>query len=156
IVLIALGLLVRLRIGETPAFDRIKATRREASIPVIEVLRRHPREVLLAIGLRLAENGGFYIYTVFILVYWTAPAGLDRTSILTGVLLGSAAMLLALPACGALSDRLGRRPIYLFGACMTAICAYPLFRIIDSGSAPLVWFALVFVLAFAQSPMYGP
>jgi metabolite-proton symporter len=156
IVLVAFGLVIRLRIAETPAFERLKETRSEAPLPIVEVLRKYPREVLLAIGARLAENGGFYIYTVFVLVYATQKVGLDRQSVLTGVLLGAIGMLVALPVCGALSDRLGRRPVYLFGAWMTALFAYPLFWLLDTGSVPLVWSALTFVLVFAQSPMYGP
>jgi MFS family permease len=60
------------------------------------------------------------------------------------------------PGCGALSDRLGRRPVYLFGACVTGLFAYPLFWLLDTGSTPLVWLALVVALVFAHAPMYGP
>ena len=156
IVLVAVGLVIRLRIAETPAFGRVKETGTRSPLPIVEVFCRYPREVLIAIGARLAENGTFYIYTVFVLVYATQKVGLDRQSVLNGVLIGAIGMMVALPVCGALSDRLGRRPVYLFGACMTALFAYPLFWLLDTGSVPLVWFALTFALVFAQSPMYGP
>jgi MFS transporter, MHS family, shikimate and dehydroshikimate transport protein len=135
---------------------RIKETRSETRRPVVEVLRSHRKEVLLAMGLRLAENGAFYIYTVFVLVYGTQRVGLSRQTWLNGILVGAAAALIAIPCCGALSDRFGRRPVYLFGACVTALFAYPLFWLLDTGSAPLVWLALVVALVFAHSPMYGP
>jgi metabolite-proton symporter len=156
IVLVGIGLVIRLRILETPAFTRLKADRGEARRPIVDVLLTHSREVLLAMGARIAENGAFYIYTVFILVYATQHAGVPRQDVLNGILLAAAAAMLAIPAFGALSDRVGRRPVYLFGAIVTALFIYPLFRLIDTGSVPLVWLALVVALVFAHSPMYGP
>jgi metabolite-proton symporter len=156
IVLVGVGLIIRLRIVETPAFARVKESRSEARRPILEVLRDHPKEVLLAMGARIAENGSFYVYTVFVLVYATQKVGIERQTVLNGILLGAACMLLAVPLFGALSDRLGRRPVYLFGAGVTALFAYPLFWLLDTGRAPFVWLALVVALAFAHSPMYGP
>jgi MFS transporter, MHS family, shikimate and dehydroshikimate transport protein len=156
ILLVAVGLVIRLRILETPAFVRVKQERVESRRPVIEVLRSHPKEVLLAIGMRLAENGAFYIYTVFVLVYGTQRVGIDRQTVLNGILLAAACAIVAIPICGAVSDRVGRRPVYLFGASVTALFAYPLFWLLDTGSTPLVWLALVVALVFAHSPMYGP
>jgi metabolite-proton symporter len=156
IVLVGVGLIIRLRILETPAFARLKADRSEARRPIVDVLRTHPREVLLAMGARIAENGAFYIYSVFVLVYATQKAGVARQDVLTGILIAAAAAMVAIPFFGALSDRIGRRPVYLFGAIVTAIFIYPLFRLIDTGSVPLVWLALVIALVFAHSPMYGP
>lgn len=156
IALVATGLVIRLRLAESPAFARVKESRREAALPILEVLRAHRRSLLLAIGVRLAENSAFFIYTVFLLVYGTQKVGLARQTVLTGVLLASACMLAALPVCGALSDRFGRRPVYLFGACTTGLFAYPLYWLFDTGSTPLVWAALVVALVVAQAPMYGP
>jgi MFS transporter, MHS family, shikimate and dehydroshikimate transport protein len=156
ILLVAVGLIIRLRILETPAFARVKEERTEAQRPIVELLRAHRKEVLLAMGARFAENGAFYIYTVFVLVYGTQKVGLDRQTILNGVLMAAACALITIPVCGALSDRLGRRPVYLFGACFTALFAYPLFWLLDTGSTPLVWLALIVVLMFGHSPMYGP
>jgi MHS family shikimate/dehydroshikimate transporter-like MFS transporter len=156
IVLVGIGLLIRVRILETPAFARLKEAGTEARRPIVEVLRTHRKQVLLAMGARFAENGAFYIYTVFVLVYGTQKVGMDRQTVLNGVLIAAACALVAIPLWGALSDRLGRRPVYLFGACVTALFAYPLFRLLDTGSTPLVWLALVVALVFAHAPMYGP
>jgi len=156
IALVGVGLLIRLRILETPAFTRIRGESREARRPIAEVIRTHWREVLLAMGARIAENGSFYVYTVFVLVYATQKVGIDRQTMLNGILIGAACMLLAIPLYGAGSDRLGRRPVYLFGATLTALFAYPLFWLLDTGSTPLVWLALVVALVFAHAPMYGP
>ena len=156
IVLVAVGLIIRLRIAETPVFARVKESGAEVPQPLVELLRTHPREVLLAIGARFAENGAFYIYTVFVLVYGTQRVGIERQTILNAILIASACALVSIPLCGALSDRLGRRPVYLFGACATAVIAYPLFWLLDTGSPGLVTVALVAALVFAHSPMYGP
>src|SRR5207247_2396817 len=154
--LVGIGLLIRLRILETPAFTRVKQERAEARQPIVEVLRTYPKEVLVAMGARFAENGAFYIYTVFVLVYGTQRVGMARQTILNGILIAAACALVAIPLCGALSDRVGRRPVYLFGACTTALFAYPLFWLLDTGSTPLVWLALVVALVFGHAPMYGP
>jgi len=156
ILLVVVGLVIRLRVLETPVFTRLKRERIESRRPALEVLSTHPREVLLAIGARLAENGAFYIYTVFVLVYGTQKVGIDREIVLNGILVAAACAIVAIPICGAISDRIGRRPVYLFGAAVTALWAYPLFRLLDTGSTPLVWLALVVALVFAHSPMYGP
>ena len=156
ILLVGVGLIIRLRILETPAFTRMKEARTEARRPIVEVLQTHRKEVLIAVGARLAENGAFFIYTVFVLVYGTQKVGIARQTVLNGILIAAACAMVAIPLCGALSDRLGRRPVYLFGACFTALFAYPLFWLLDTGSTPLVWLALVLALVFGHSPMYGP
>ena len=156
IFLVAIGLVIRLRILETPAFRRVKEAGTESKRPILDVLRTHRRAVLLAIGARLVENGAFYIYTVFVLVYGTQKVGLPRQVLLNGILLAAGCLLVAIPICGWLSDQWGRRPVYLFGACFSALFAYPLFWLLDTGSRALVWLALVVVLVFAHAPMYGP
>jgi MFS family permease len=156
ILLVAVGLIIRVRIVESPAFARMKQSGGESRRPIVEVLRTHPREVLLATGARFAENGAFYVYTVFSLVYATQKVGLERQTVLNGILLAAVGSLFAIPAAGALSDRFGRRPVYLFGAVVTALFAYPLFMLLDTGSTVSVWLALIIALMFAHAPMYGP
>lgn len=156
IVLVGVGFIIRRRILETPAFSRVKDTQSQARLPIVELLRTQKKEILLAMGARLAENGAFYIYTVFVLVYGTQKVGIPRQTILTGVLIAAACALVAIPCFGAASDRLGRRPVYIFGATVTALFAYPLFWLLDTGSTPLVWLALVVALVFGHAPMYGP
>ncbi len=156
IVLVAVGLLIRVRILETPAFARIKEAAVEARQPILEVIRTYPREVLLAMGARFAENGAFYIFSVFVLTYATQRVKLDQQVVLNGILLGAACELAAIPFFGALSDRIGRRPVYLFGAVATALFAYPLFLLLDTGSTPLIWTALVIAFVFCHAAMYAP
>jgi metabolite-proton symporter len=155
-VLVGIGLLIRVRILETPSFAKLKEDKSEARQPIIEVLRKYPREVLLAMGARFAENRAFYVYSVFVLVYATQVSGMDRQAILNGITFAAALELVAIPIFGALSDRVGRRPVYLFGAVMTAVLAYPLFWLLDSGSLPLAWMGLVAVFVLSHAAMYAP
>jgi MHS family shikimate/dehydroshikimate transporter-like MFS transporter len=154
--LVGVGLLIRMRIVETPAFAKMKETSAEARQPIIEVLRTYPKEVLLAMGARFAENGAFYIYSVFVLVYATQQVKMPQQTVLNAMLFGAACELVAIPFFGALSDRFGRRPVYLFGAIMTAVLAYPLFWLLDTASPPLVWLAMFCVFVFSHAAMYGP
>jgi len=156
IVLVAVGLVIRVRILETPAFTRVKATGREARQPILDVLRQYPKEVLLAMGARLAENGAFYLYTVFVLVYAAQHVHMDSNLVLEGLILAAALELGAIPLYGALTDRFGRRPVYLFGAAMTALLAYPIFRMLDTGSPVLVPLALLLGLLLGHAAMYAP
>jgi metabolite-proton symporter len=155
-VLVGVGLVIRLRLLETPNFVRIRESGAVARQPILEVIARHPRELLLAMGTRIAENGAFYVYSVFVLVYATEHVGMDRTTVLSGVMLGAVAEMAAIPLFGLLSDRLGRRPVYLFGAVLTALFAFPFFWLLDTGSTPAVWFALVVALGLSHAAMYAP
>jgi metabolite-proton symporter len=154
--LVGVGLVIRMRIVETPAFAKVKESATEVRQPIVEVLRAYPKEVLLAMGARFAENGAFYIYSVFVLVYATQQVKMSQQIVLNAMLFAAACELAAIPVYGALSDRLGRRPVYLFGAVMTAILAFPLFLLLDTGSTPLVVLAMFLVFIFSHAPMYGP
>jgi len=155
-VLVGVGLMIRMRILETPAFAKVKEASGEARQPIVEVLRTYPKEVLLAMGARFAENGAFYIYSVFVLVYATQQVKMPQQTVLNAMLFGAGCELLAIPFFGALSDRIGRRPVYLFGAVVTALFAYPLFWLLDTSSPPLVWLAMFVVFVFSHAAMYGP
>ncbi len=124
-------------------------------MPVLEVLRTHPRNVLLAMGARFAENAFFYIFTVFVLSYGATQLGLASSTMLNGVLLGSAVQFLVIPLFGALSDRLGRRPVYLGGAVFLALFAFPFFWMIDGGNATVIALAITIGL-IGHAAMYGP
>jgi MFS family permease len=153
--LLGVGMFIRLRIVESPLFEQAKASSPESKLPVLDAIRQHPRNVLLAMGARFAENAFFYIFTVLVLSYGTQQLGLKRQSLLNAVLIASAVQCVAIPFFGALSDRLGRRPVYLGGALFSMLFAMPFFWMIDSRNEVLVVLAVVLGL-IGHSAMYGP
>ena len=156
-ILVGVGLFVRLAIVESPLFAEIKQAGNESRAPILDAVREHPRSVLLAMGARLAENGAFYLYTVFVLTYATqSTIGFSRSAVLAGISIAAIIELISMPAFGALSDRLGRRPIYLFGAIFTALFAFPFFWLIETSNTTLMVLAIVMALVFGHSAMYGP
>jgi MFS transporter, MHS family, shikimate and dehydroshikimate transport protein len=157
ILLVGVGLFVRLAVVESPAFARIKQERSAVRLPLLDTLRHHPGGVLLAMGARLAENSAFYLYTVFILTYATLPRiGFSRASVLNAISIAAVVHVFAIPFCGWLSDRFGRRPVYLFGATFTAIFAFPFFWLIETSSATLMLIAIALALCLGHAAMYGP
>ncbi|MFJ4004956.1 MFS transporter [Streptomyces sp. NPDC090023] len=139
-VLVVVGLWIRLSVDESPVFQqalaRAEARQGEAAekLPLVSVLRHHWREVLIAMGARMAENISYYVITAFILVYATTAADVSKQTALNAVLIGSAVHFVVIPAWGALSDRVGRRPVYLFGAAGMGLWIFPFFALVDSGS----------------------
>jgi metabolite-proton symporter len=155
IVLLGVGLFIRLHVLESPIFAAQKAERPPPVLPILEVIRRHPGNVLVAMGARFAENASFYIFTVFVLSYGTQQLGLAKSTLLNGVLLGSAVQFTAIPFFGAWSDRVGRRPVYLGGALFLVLFAFPFFWMVDSGNTMVIWLAIVIGL-IGHAAMYGP
>ena len=156
ILLVGVGLFIRLKLMESPAFQRVKETKTEAPRPIVDVIRKYPREVLVAMGMRVAENGCFYILTVFVLAYGEEELGLAKGTMLTGVIIAAAIGLVTVPLWGALSDRVGRRPLYLAGAVITTLWAFPLFGLIDTESPVLIWLSIVVGINLGHDLMYGP
>jgi metabolite-proton symporter len=156
IVLVIVGLFIRLKVLESPVFMELQRDKREARMPIVEVIREQPRTVLVAMGLRVAENGAFNVFSVFVLTYITEQLGLSRSIALTGVLIASAFEIVTIPAFAALSDRFGRRPVYLAGALVSLAFAFPFFWLLDTGSPTLIILAIVIALAVGHAAMYGP
>ncbi|GAA0378743.1 MFS transporter [Microbispora corallina] len=155
-VLVLIGLWIRLTVTESPVFQEA-LTKQEAApkAPILGVLRHHWQDVLIAIGARLAENISYYVITAFVLVYGTEAAGLPKGTVLNAVLIASAVHFVTIPLWGALSDRLGRRPVYLIGAAGTGLWAFAFFPLIDTKSFGLVVLAVTVGLLF-HGAMYGP
>src|SRR6516165_12179390 len=156
IVLVIVGLWIRMTIAESPEFQKIKDEKQEVKIPIIDAIRLHPMNILLAMGARFAENGFFYIFATFTLAYATQALGMNRQDILNGVLIAAAIETLTIPAFGALSDITGRRPVYIFGAIFSALMSFPLFILMGTKSPHLAWIAIILGLAVGHAAMYGP
>ncbi|MDX3595903.1 MFS transporter [Streptomyces fimicarius] len=161
-VLVMLGLWIRISVEESPVFlEAQKKAREQAAAgvkeqpPVVEVFRRSWREVLLAIGTRFGENISYYILTAFLLVYVTVHLELSKSDALNAVLIGSAVHFVTIPLWGALSDRIGRRPVSLIGALGMAVWAFGFFALLDTESFPVIVLSVTVGLLL-HGAMYGP
>ncbi|POX43475.1 MFS transporter [Streptomyces sp. Ru73] len=162
-VLVLLGLWIRLTVDESPVFKAALAQaearkgeeRATEKLPLVAVLRHHWRDVLIAMGARMAENISYYVLTAFVLVYATEHSGLSQQTALNAVLIASALHFAVIPAWGALSDRVGRRPVYLIGALGVAAWAFPFFALVDSKNFGLLLLAVTVGLVF-HGAMYAP
>ncbi|MGW2223926.1 MFS transporter [Streptomyces formicae] len=161
-VLVMIGLWIRISVTESPVFlaaqrkaEAAAAEGAEEKPPVVEVFRRSWREVVTAIGTRFGENISYYILTAFVLVYVTVHLELPKSDALNAVLIGSAFHFVTIPLWGALSDRVGRRPVTLIGALGMAGWAFAFFALIDSRSFPVITLAVTVGLLF-HGAMYGP
>lgn len=162
-VLVVVGLWIRLSVDESPVFKAALAqaeARRGAAapaekMPLVAVLRHHWRDVLIAMGARMAENISYYVITAFILVYATTAAELSKQTALNAVLIASAIHFAVIPVWGALSDRFGRKPIYLIGAVGVGLWMFPFFALIDSRSFGSLLLAVTVGLIF-HGAMYAP
>ncbi|NOT60569.1 MAG: MHS family MFS transporter [Acidobacteria bacterium] len=155
--LVGIGLYIRMAITEPPVFTEIKQAGEASRMPILDVLRHHPGNVLMAMGARLVENGAFYLYTVFILTYATLPRiGFTSSRVLAAISLAAFLEIFAIPAFGHLSDHYGRRPVYLFGAIFTGLFAFPFYWLVETSSASLMTFAVVAALVLGHAAMYGP
>ncbi|HEX5321690.1 MAG TPA: MFS transporter [Stellaceae bacterium] len=155
IVLVGIGLWVRLGILETPVFQRLVAERKIERAPIAEVIRRHPREIVLSALARMAEQAPFYIFTAFVFSYATGTLHLSRDLILTAVLVASLVSFVTIPLSGHISDRIGRRRMYLIGAVVMGIFGFIYFAMIDSAAPAVVFIAIVLSL-IPHDMMYGP
>ncbi|MFI6296160.1 MFS transporter [Nonomuraea sp. NPDC050790] len=150
-VLVLIGLWIRLSITESPVFERAP---KEETLPIVTVLRHHRRDVLIAIGARLAENISFYLLTVFVITYAKAER-IDNSTVLNAVLIASAIHFATIPLWGALSDRVGRRPIYLAGAAGIGVWIFAFFPLVGTGNFLAITLAVTVGLLF-HGMMYGP
>lgn len=156
VVLIVVGFYIRSRVSETPVFSEIAAKSKAARSPVKDAFVKHPREFLVVIGARLAENGLGYLFPVFTLSYMTKQLGLERSMVLNGIMVAYAISLFTVPMFSALSDRVGRRTVYGGAALFSAAFAYPFFLMVGTGSQPMVWLALILAISVGVSGMFGP
>src|SRR5438477_138345 len=155
IVLVAIGLYIRLGILETPIFARLAAENRLERTPMIEVFRRQPREIALSALARLSEQAPFYLFTAFIFTYGTTVLHSTRDFLLTAVLAASVLSFFSIPIAGHISDRIGRRRMYLIGVATVGVFGFIYFALLDTMVPGLIFLAIVLSL-IPHDMQYGP
>jgi metabolite-proton symporter len=155
LILVGVGLYIRLGIFETPVFAKLLAERKIERTPLREVIKRHPKEIVLSAFARMAEQAPFYIFTAFVFSYGIGALHVSRDFLLTAVLAASVVSFFTIPFFGHLSDRIGRKNMYIIGAIVTGIFGFIYFGMLNTGSAAIIFFAIVVSLV-PHDMMYGP
>jgi MHS family shikimate/dehydroshikimate transporter-like MFS transporter len=153
--LVVIGVFIRLRIPETPEFERNVREGTIARFPVWEAIVRHPKDLLLGLGARITEISWIYVITIFGLSYAVTNLGLPRSLVLGAIAVGAAVELITIPLFGALSDRVGRRPVYILGCIAAIALAYPIFWAIQTKDPTIVVLAFVVGMSVGHGIMYG-
>ena len=155
IVMVGVGLYIRLGILETPVFQRLLDEERVASAPVIEVIRRQPRQIILTALCRMAEQAPFYIFAAFVFTYGTTVLHSSRDLLLTALLTATGLSVVTIPLSGYISDRIGRKRMYLIGAVTMGIFGFVYFAMLNTAVPAVIFFAII--LSFIpHDMMYGP
>jgi MFS family permease len=155
IFLVAIGLYIRLNVLETPVFARLVSENKIERTPMLEVIKRQPTEILLSALARMGEQAPFYIYTAFIFTYGIKVVGVSRDLLLTAVLTASVLAFFTIPFSGYLSDRIGRKRMYMFGAALTGVFGFIYFALLNTAIPGLVFLAVILSL-IPHNMMYGP
>lgn len=154
-IMVAIGIFIRMSVAESPEFEKAKAENRIVKQPALEVIRRDWRTIMNIVGLRLAETGGYYITTSFMLSYVVLANITDTRHVLWGTLIGSALGLGSHLFYGALSDKIGRRRVFLIGALFTIAFGIPMFMLINTGAVVLVITAIALSLLLSHDPIFA-
>jgi metabolite-proton symporter len=155
IILVAIGLWIRLGILETPVFRQLIQSKKIESAPIVEVIKKQPKEICLSALLRMAEQAPFYIFTAFVFAYGVGTLKMPRNFILTAVLAASVLSFVSIPLSGHISDRIGRRKMYLIGAATVGLFGFLYFGMLDTASPSAVFIAIVLSL-IPHDMQYGP
>jgi MHS family shikimate/dehydroshikimate transporter-like MFS transporter len=156
IVLVAVGLFIRLRLTETPAFMRIQRENNIAKSPLLEVIKQNPRPFLIAIGMKISEVAWVYVLIVFSVFYCTTKLGLPKSLILNGIVAGALLELVTIPLFGALSDRFCRKALYYFGLAASVAAAYPVFSLLQTKDPTTIVLTIAIALSLTHGTMFGP
>ena len=155
LVLVGVGLYIRLGILETPVFAKLLEERQVERTPMLTVIKRHPREILLSAFARMAEQAPFYIFTAFIFSYGIETLHVSRNFLLTAVLSASVLSFISIPLFGHISDRIGRKNMYMIGAVTTGVFGFIYFALLHTGSEAIIFLAIILSL-LPHDMMYGP
>jgi len=155
IILVGVGLWIRLGILETPVFRQLLNNKRIEKAPIVEVIKKQPNQIILSALLRMSEQAPFYIFTAFIFAYAVGTLHMSRELILTAVLVASCVSFVSIPLSGHISDRIGRRKMYLIGAATVGLFGFLYFGMVDTAIPWVVFIAIVLSL-IPHDMQYGP
>ncbi|MCL6454293.1 MAG: MHS family MFS transporter [Alicyclobacillus sp.] len=155
LVLVIIGLWIRLQVLESPIFERVMKEKQEAKVPVAEALAKYPKEIILSALARMSEQAPFYIFITYIVSYGTTAKHYSHSDMTLAVTLAAILSLFSVPFFGSLSDRIGRKKMYLMGAVATLIWAFPYFGLVNTG-VTAVMFVAVIVSMIPHDMQYGP
>jgi metabolite-proton symporter len=155
ILLVGIGLWIRLGVLESPMFARQVEEKKVEKQPTVEVIKRNPKEILLSALLRMSEQMPFYIFTVFVLEYGTGELGMSENFMTNSVMCAAALSLFFIPFFGHLSDKIGRKRMYIIGAALTGIWAFAYFGLLNTGSSLLIFLGVLISL-IPHDMQYGP
>lgn len=155
-VLVLVGLWLRMRLAESPVFERAKQRRDVLRTPIKHALKTQPRSFAVVIGARFAENGLGYLFPTWSISYLAGTLGYSRTDALLAVTIATCAQLVMVPVWSILSDRIGRRPVYAGAAIFCALFAFPYFLLLNTKSTPVVLFAMAAAVGIGVAGMFGP
>lgn len=156
VLLLAVGAYIRLSVMETPAFERVQERKEVSRLPLRDLLAAQPKRLLLGMGTRYIEGFTFNFFSVYLLAYVVTNLGLPKTLALNGILVGAALGVVLVPLTGALSDRLGRKPVYRFGAWLALLFAFPVAALVHSSNHVAVFLVFVAGLGLLYGTVYGP
>jgi MFS transporter, MHS family, shikimate and dehydroshikimate transport protein len=154
--LVGVGLFIRLRLAETPVFAKVKEEKAVAKRPLVELWTGYRKALLIAIGLKISEVAWVYILTVFSIVYATGTLGLPKALILNAILVAAILEFATMPLFGWLSDKIGRRPMYLGGAIVSALCAFALFPLLDTKNPTVIVVSIAVIVSLTHAVMFAP
>ena len=155
LILVVVGLWIRLGIMETPVFAKLVAEKKIEKTPMLEVIKRQPKEILLSAFARLAEQAPFYIFTAFVFAYGIGSLKVSRDFLLVAVLAASVVSFVSIPLFGHISDRIGRKRMYNIGAVTVGVFGFIYFGMLNTGSLAVIFIAIVLSL-IPHDMMYGP
>jgi metabolite-proton symporter len=155
IVLVGFGLWIRLGILETPTFQKLVSERKIERAPILEVIKKQPREIILSALARMSEQAPFYIFTAFVFAYATGTLKMSRDFVLSAVLAAALLSFVSIPLSGHISDLIGRRKMYLIGAAVTGIFGFLYFGLLDTAAPAAIFIAIVLSL-IPHDMQYGP
>jgi MHS family shikimate/dehydroshikimate transporter-like MFS transporter len=155
-ILVGVGLFIRLRIAETPAFEKLQDEQKVAPMPLAVLFADHKRELLISVGLKVSEVAWVYIMTVFVITYGTGQLGLPKSLILNAILGAALLEFITMPFFGWMSDIVGRRAMFIAGSLLSAVCAFAVFTLLDTRNPTIVVASIAVIVSITHAMMFGP